>query len=158
MTKSFKFEKQQRLYHNKVTLSLTPVQRLCNQARNCKLDYSHWLSLSCLCTTIKLTKMLAERFAWIQPKEAIAHLKAFWKIQSQLSALTINCISVFTLKLSPGSEIHIPEILSDIWCSIWVLHHQARVGHLHYCYMMLLTALDTKNAKKQIFTLLTRCN
>ena len=34
--KKFSFEKQQTLYHNKVTLSLTPVQRLGIQARNCK--------------------------------------------------------------------------------------------------------------------------
>ena len=27
------------MYHNKVTLSLTPVKRFGNQARNCKMDY-----------------------------------------------------------------------------------------------------------------------
>ena len=32
-------EKQYGLYHNKVTLSLIPVQRLGNQAHNCKMDY-----------------------------------------------------------------------------------------------------------------------
>ena len=37
--KQFAFEKQQGLYHNKVNLSLTPVQRLGNQAHNCKMDY-----------------------------------------------------------------------------------------------------------------------
>ena len=40
ITKSFTYEKQQRLYHNKVKLSLTPVQGLGNRARNCKMDYS----------------------------------------------------------------------------------------------------------------------
>ena len=35
----FTFEKQQGLYHNKVTLSLTPVQRHDNQAHNGKMDY-----------------------------------------------------------------------------------------------------------------------
>ena len=39
ITKSFTFEKQQGLFHNLVTLSLTPVQRLGNQACNCKMDY-----------------------------------------------------------------------------------------------------------------------
>ena len=39
-TRQFTFEKQQGLYHNKVTLSLTLVKRLGNQARNCKMDYS----------------------------------------------------------------------------------------------------------------------
>ena len=39
ITKSFTFEKQQGLYHNKVTLSLIPVQRLGNQARNCQMNY-----------------------------------------------------------------------------------------------------------------------
>ena len=39
ITKSFTFEKQQGLYHNKVTLSLTPVQRLGNQAHNCQMNY-----------------------------------------------------------------------------------------------------------------------
>ena len=39
-TRQFTFEKQPGLYHNKVTLSLTPVKRLGNQARNCKMDYS----------------------------------------------------------------------------------------------------------------------
>ena len=39
ITKSFAFEKQQGLHHNKVNLSLTPVKRLGNQAPNCKLDY-----------------------------------------------------------------------------------------------------------------------
>ena len=39
-TRQFTFEKQQGLYHNKVTLSLTPVKRLGNQVRNCKMDYS----------------------------------------------------------------------------------------------------------------------
>ena len=39
ITKSFTFEKQQGLYHNKVNLSLTPVQRLGNQTHNCKMDY-----------------------------------------------------------------------------------------------------------------------
>ena len=29
------------MYHNKVTLSLTPVKRLGNQACNCKMDYLH---------------------------------------------------------------------------------------------------------------------
>ena len=38
ITKSFTFEKQQGLYHSKVTHSLTPVQRLGNQARNYKMD------------------------------------------------------------------------------------------------------------------------
>ena len=32
-------------YHNKVTLSLTPVQRLGNQVRNCKMDYSKRFTL-----------------------------------------------------------------------------------------------------------------
>ena len=32
-------EKQQHLYHNKVTLSLTLVQRLGNHACNCKMDF-----------------------------------------------------------------------------------------------------------------------
>ena len=41
ITKSPAFEKRQSLYHNKVTLSLTLVQRLGNQACNCKVDY--WL-------------------------------------------------------------------------------------------------------------------
>ena len=36
ITERFTFEKQQGLYHKKVTLSLTPVQRLGIQARNCK--------------------------------------------------------------------------------------------------------------------------
>ena len=35
----FTCEKQQGLYHNKVTLSLTPVQRHDNQAHNGKMDY-----------------------------------------------------------------------------------------------------------------------
>ena len=39
-TRQCTFEKQQGLYHNKVSLSLTPVKRLGNQARNCKMDYS----------------------------------------------------------------------------------------------------------------------
>ena len=29
------------MYHSKVTLSLTPIQRLGNQARNCKMDHSN---------------------------------------------------------------------------------------------------------------------
>ena len=33
------FEKQQGLYHNMVTLCLIPVERLGNQAHNCKMDY-----------------------------------------------------------------------------------------------------------------------
>ena len=32
-------------YHNKVTLSLTPVQRLGNQVRNCEMDYSKRFAL-----------------------------------------------------------------------------------------------------------------
>ena len=39
---SKKLEKQQGLYHNKVNLSLTPVQRLGNQAHNCKKDHPVW--------------------------------------------------------------------------------------------------------------------
>ena len=39
ITKSFAFEKQQDLYQKKATFSRTPVQRLGNQARNCKMDY-----------------------------------------------------------------------------------------------------------------------
>ena len=39
ITRKFAFEKQQDLYHNKVTLSLTPIKRLGNQPRNCKMDY-----------------------------------------------------------------------------------------------------------------------
>ena len=39
ITKWFAFEKQQGLYHNRVTLCLIPVQRLGNQAYNCKMDY-----------------------------------------------------------------------------------------------------------------------
>ncbi|PFX16611.1 Elongation factor G, mitochondrial [Stylophora pistillata] len=39
ITKKFAFEKQQHLYHNKVTLTLTPVQRLGHQAHNCEKDY-----------------------------------------------------------------------------------------------------------------------
>ena len=38
--KKFTFEKQQHLYYNKVTVSLTPVERLGNQATNCPIDYS----------------------------------------------------------------------------------------------------------------------
>ena len=38
ITERFTFEKQQGLYHKKVTLSLTPVQRLGNQAHNGKMD------------------------------------------------------------------------------------------------------------------------
>ena len=32
-------------YHNKVTLSFTPVQRLGNQVRNCKMGYSKRFAL-----------------------------------------------------------------------------------------------------------------
>ena len=39
VTKWFIFEKQQRLYHNKATLSLTPIQRLGNQAHHYDIDY-----------------------------------------------------------------------------------------------------------------------
>ena len=39
ITKKLAFEKQQGLYHNKVTLSLTPVQKPGNQAHICKMDY-----------------------------------------------------------------------------------------------------------------------
>ena len=45
ITKWFAFEKQQGLYHNKVTLSLIPVWRLGNQAHHCKMDYSATLSV-----------------------------------------------------------------------------------------------------------------
>ena len=38
ITRKFAFEKQQDLYHNKVTLRLTPIKRLGNQPRNCKMD------------------------------------------------------------------------------------------------------------------------
>ena len=41
ITKKFAFEKQQGFYHNKVNLSLTPVQRLGDQSQNCKMDYCH---------------------------------------------------------------------------------------------------------------------
>ena len=40
LKKKFTFEKQQHLYYNKVTVSLTPVERLGNQATNCPIDYS----------------------------------------------------------------------------------------------------------------------
>ena len=53
ITKSPAFEKQQSLYHNKVTLSLTLVQRLGNQACNCKVDY--WVVSSCTGTQRKET-------------------------------------------------------------------------------------------------------
>lgn len=35
-------DKQQRLYHYKVNLSLNPVQKLGDQAHHCKMDY--WVS------------------------------------------------------------------------------------------------------------------
>ena len=38
ITRQCTFEKQQGLYHNKVTLSLTPVERLGNQVHNCKIN------------------------------------------------------------------------------------------------------------------------
>ena len=37
--KQFTYEKQQGLYHNKVTQTLTPVKMLGNQARDCKMDF-----------------------------------------------------------------------------------------------------------------------
>ena len=37
----FNFEKWQHFYHNKVTLTLTPIQRLGNQACNFKMDCDH---------------------------------------------------------------------------------------------------------------------
>ena len=40
ITKKFAFEKQQRLYPNKVIRSLTPVQRLGNQVHNCKMAWT----------------------------------------------------------------------------------------------------------------------
>ena len=43
ITRQFAFEKQQDLYHNKVTLSLTPIKRLGNQPRNCKMDYCFFM-------------------------------------------------------------------------------------------------------------------
>ena len=48
---------------------------------------------------------------------------------------------------SPDSERHILETLSDISCSISALHHQVHGGHLHCCYMKLLTTLGTENTR-----------
>ena len=39
IAKSYTFGKQQGLYHNKVNLSLTSVQRLGRQAVKCKMEY-----------------------------------------------------------------------------------------------------------------------
>ena len=39
ITKEFTFDSLQLLYHNKVIPRLTPVQRLVNQAHNCKMDH-----------------------------------------------------------------------------------------------------------------------
>ena len=39
------FEKQEGLYHNKVNLSLTRVQRFGNQAHSCEMDYCEF----CIC-------------------------------------------------------------------------------------------------------------
>ena len=64
ITKSFTFEKQQGLYHNKVTLSLTPVQRLGNQARNCQMNYLCKF-LACLST---FWTQLNHVFCSVRPK------------------------------------------------------------------------------------------
>ena len=40
ISNQFKFDKQQCLYHNKVNLSLTSIQRVGRQAGNCKMGYS----------------------------------------------------------------------------------------------------------------------
>ena len=40
ISNQFKFEKQQCLYHNKINLSLTSIQRVGRQAGNCKMGYS----------------------------------------------------------------------------------------------------------------------
>ena len=47
------FEKGQGLYHNKVNLSLTPAQKLGNQAHNCK---------RLLCVTLAITRRALKRF------------------------------------------------------------------------------------------------
>ena len=39
ITNTFVFETQQSLYHNKVTLNLTPEKKLSNQACNRKMDF-----------------------------------------------------------------------------------------------------------------------
>lgn len=61
--------------------------------------------------------------------------------ERQLQCFLSN-LKVTTCAL-PDSWICIPEILSDISCSIWVQHHRARVEHLHCCYKKPLTTLGT---------------
>ena len=49
----------------------------------------------------------------------------------------------------PDSEKCTQGILSDISCSISVLHHLVHGGHLHCCYMKLLAILGTEKKREK---------
>ena len=85
MTKSPAFEKRQSLYHNKVTLSLTLVQRLGNQACNCKVDYwlIVWASGKQSCFLIHVSLYKNHQIGW-----------HFWSNNYLLLTIQIECWKV----------------------------------------------------------------
>ena len=54
-----------------------------------------------------------------------------------------------TLPTTPDSGRHIQDLFSGTWDSRSGQHHQAHGGHLHCCYTMPQSALDTEMKQKQ---------
>ena len=85
ITKSPAFEKRQSLYHNKVTLSLTLVQRLGNQACNCKVDYwlIVWASGKQSCFLIHVSLYKNHQIGWhFWSNKAIVTHHTNWMLKS----------------------------------------------------------------------------
>ena len=81
ISNQFKFDKQQCLYHNKVNLSLTSIQRVGRQAGNCKMGYSK-LEIIVHCNLINVPYEKQQQ----QPQKKCIHLLVD-RFSTELSSL-----------------------------------------------------------------------
>ena len=122
-TRQFTFEKQPGLYHNKVTLSLTPVKRLSNQARNCKMDYS----IKCMNSVV--------------PSFVKSKVTNFVFQANEVRSMQVPYMSwVFGKRkyISVGSSSNVLNKPCRKWCH----DKQSQWFDVHYCILLLTSNTD----------------
>ena len=131
-TRQFTFEKQRGLYHNKVTLSLTLVKRLGNQARNCKMDYS----MKCMNSAV--------------PSFAKSMVTNFVFQANKVRSMQVPYMSWVVCKRKHTSVGSSSNVLNEP-CRKWSRDKQSQWFDVHYCILLL-----TSNSDLTIYQLKSR--
>ena len=122
-TRQCTFEKQQGLYHNKVSLSLTPVKRLGNQARNCKMDYS----MKCMNSVVSsIVKSKVTNFVFQANKVRSMQVPYMSWVFGKRKYISVRSCS---------------NVLNEPCCK-WSRDKQSQWFDVHYCILLITSNFD----------------